>query len=241
MRGKRAVILIAVCAVILAALAFIAVHWHVDAVRIQGGSRYSDEEIENIVMKGPLGRNSLYLSLRYRDRVISGVPFVDRIDIDIPDPHTIDIQVFEKALAGYIEFLGNNLYFDREGTVVEASSEKIEGIPQVTGLELDRLVLHEKLPVRDTSVFRRILGISQLMTKYSITADKIYFDSADNMTLYFGKVRVLMGQDVYTDEKMSNLSHIIPVLEGKEGSIDMSGYTPDSRYTTFTEKKANTD
>ena len=61
------------------------------------------------------------------------------------------------------------------------------------------------------------------------------------MTLYFGKIRVQMGQDVYTDEKMSNLSHIIPVIEGKEGSIDLTGYTPDSRYTTFTEKNANTD
>lgn len=241
MRNRRAVMLIILAAVIAAALVFIAIHWHVDAVRIQGSSRYSEEEIEDIVMKGPFGRNSLYLSLRYRDRAISGVPFVDRIDIDIPDPHTIEIQVFEKALAGYIEYLGKNLYFDREGTVVEASSEVIEGIPQVTGLELDELVLHEKLPVKDDSVFRRILGISQLMTKYSITADKIFFDSAGNMTLYFDKVRVLMGQDTYTDEKMSNLSHIIPVLEGKEGSIDLSGYTPDSRYTTFTEKKANSD
>ena len=192
-------------------------------------------------MKGPLGHNSLYLSLRYRDRETDDIAFIDRIDTEILDPHTARIRVYEKALAGYIRYLGRNLYFDREGTVVESTMETADGIPQVTGLDIDHIVLYEKLPVKDPAVFRRILDISQLMTKYSVTADKIFFDSSGNMTLYFGKIRVQMGQDVYTDEKMSNLSHIIPVIEGKEGSIDLTGYTPDSRYTTFTEKNANTD
>ena len=238
---KRAVILTAVLVILLGAAAAVMLHWRVDRVIVQGSTRYTDEEIERFVMKGPLGHNSLYLSLRYRDRETDDIAFIDRIDTEILDPHTARIRVYEKALAGYIRYLGRNLYFDREGTVVESTMETADGIPQVTGLDIDHIVLYEKLPVKDPAVFRRILDISQLMTKYSVTADKIFFDSSGNMTLYFGKIRVQMGQDVYTDEKMSNLSHIIPVIEGKEGSIDLTGYTPDSRYTTFTEKNANTD
>ena len=240
-RKKIVILLLVLAGILLAAAITILIVYHVDNVYVQGNSHYTNDEIEEIVMKGPLGHNSLYLSLRYRDRAIEGVSFIDRIDVDIPDPHTVRIHVYEKALAGYIDYLGRNVYFDREGTVVEVSVTKTPGIPQVTGLNLDHIVLYEKLPVRNESVFKRILEITQLMTKYSITADKIFFDSSDNMTLYFGKVRVQMGQDTYTDEKMSNLSHIIPVLEGKEGTIDLSGYTPESRYTTFTEKNSNTD
>ena len=56
-------------------------------------------------MSGPLGNNSLYLSLKYRDRGIQDVPFVDVMNVSILAPDTIKITVYEKALAGYVKYL----------------------------------------------------------------------------------------------------------------------------------------
>ena len=64
------------------------------------------------------------------------------MDVNILTPNTIRISVYEKALAGYVEYLGRYMYFDRDGTVVESSSERTRGIPQVTGLRFDYVVVN---------------------------------------------------------------------------------------------------
>ena len=39
------------------------------------------------------------------------------------------------------------------------------------------------------------------------------------------------------NEKISNLSRILPSLEGKSGTLEMAEFTPDTGMVTFTEKK----
>ena len=45
----------------------------VRTVYVEGNVHYTEDEIKKIVMSGPLGNNSLYLSLKYRDRGIQDV------------------------------------------------------------------------------------------------------------------------------------------------------------------------
>ena len=47
-----------------------------------------------------------------------------------------------------MEYLEKYMYFDKEGIIVEASNEKTQGIPLVTGLSFEHVVLYEPLPVR---------------------------------------------------------------------------------------------
>ena len=42
-------------------------------------------------------------------------------------------RVYEKSVAGYVEYMGRYMYFDQDGIVVESSETRTEGIPQVTG------------------------------------------------------------------------------------------------------------
>lgn len=229
-------ILAGVLAALLIACIYIWITYRVDTVYVEGSTHYTDQEITDMVLTGPLEHNSLYLSVRYKNASVGGIPFVEKMDVGIIDAHTIRINVYEKALAGYITYLGNYMYFDRTGTVVEASKEKTEGIPEVTGLSFDHVVLYEKLPVENEEVFTRILNVTQLLKKYELSADRIYFDSSENMTLYFGNVRAALGNDDNTDEKISNLKQILPSLEGKNGILDLVNYTRDSNHITFTEK-----
>lgn len=84
-------------------------------------------------MSGPLGDNSLYLSLKYRDRGIQDIPFVDVMNVSILAPDTIKITVYEKALAGYVKYLDTYMYFDKDGYVVESSGIRTQGIPRSRG------------------------------------------------------------------------------------------------------------
>ena len=87
-------------------------NYKVTTVYVDGSIHYTNEEIMEMVMGGRFGNNSLFLSLKYRDKGIEGVPFVETMDVDIEAKDTIRITVYEKALAGYVRYLGRYVYFD---------------------------------------------------------------------------------------------------------------------------------
>lgn len=218
---------------VLSAIMVIKTKFSVDTVVVTGNEHYTDQEIIDMVMNGKYGHNSVYLYLKYHNKEVQSIPFIEQTDIELVSPTEVKIQVYEKAVAGYVDYLGHYLYFDKDGIVVESSTRRMEGIPFVTGLHFDHVVLHERLPVSDESVFKMILNITQLLTKYGITTDRIYFDSADHITLYFGDVRIYLGNSDHIDEKINKLQYLLPKLEGMSGVLHMENYAGEGGTFTF--------
>lgn len=226
-------LILCVFLLLLIAWIFVTQKYTVRTVSVEGNSHYSNEEIKDYIMGGSYGNNSIYLTIKYKNKVIKGLPFVESMDVSILSPDSIKINVYEKALAGYVEYLGRYMYFDKDGIIVETSEEKTPGIPQVTGLQFGYLVLYEKLPVENDTIFKKIMNITQLLTKYEIATDKIYFDSSYAMTLYFGETRVELGTEENLDKKIKRLQSILPSIEGKSGSLRMENYTEGANNVTF--------
>ena len=155
------------------------------------------------------------------------------MDVSVMDPHTIKIEVYEKALAGYVEYLENYMYFDKDGIVVESSNEQTKGIPLVTGLQFDHVVLYEPLPVDNPEIFKSVLSITQLVYKYNLSIDRIYFGSDNTLTLYFDEVRVALGNATDLDEKLMKLQYMLPELQGKSGVLRMENYTEETKNISF--------
>ena len=213
--------------------AYLTIGFHVNSVEVKGNQHYTDQEIEDMVLKGGMWDNSLLLKLQYRNKEIEDVPFVESMEVTIVDRHSISIQVYEKALAGCVEYLDRFMYFDREGVIVESSEQFTKGIPQVTGLKFDEIRLYEALPVEDATIFSDILTITQLLGKYKVIADKIHFERNGNVMLYCGDVRVNLGKNGQLDEKIMELPNILPNLEGKKGVLQMQDYDGNSEEVTF--------
>ncbi len=212
-------------------------HFAVKNVQVDGNKHYSADEIKAMVMTGYLGDNSLYLSLKYRNKGFEDVPFVERMDVVVQSNDTIRINVYEKALAGYVQYLGRYMYFDNKGVVVEASKVMTKGIPQVTGLSFDHVVVHEKLPVENEQIFQNILTITKLLNKYNVLCDRIQFDKNYNVTLGYGEVKVNIGALENLDEKLMQLPQILPSLAGEKGTLDLQNYTADRKSVTFEKGK----
>lgn len=231
---KKLIILVAIIMLVgVGATAFVE-KYRVNDIIVEGSTHYSVEEIMDMVVgDGFMSKNSVILSLRYRNKEIKDVPFIETMSVRILSPNSIKITVYEKAVAGFVEYLGQYIYFDKDGTVIESSEIKTQGIPQVIGMEFDHVVLYEKLPVSDDRIFKEILDVAQLLDKYEISVDKIYFDKDYNLTLYFDKARVKLGNFDNIDEKIIRLKAILPELAGKKGVLRMENYTPDTDITTF--------
>ncbi len=235
---NRIMIIIVVTAVLLAVLAggalYIREKYTVRTVYVEGNVHYTEDEIKAIVMDGPLGDNSLYLSMKYENRGIEGIPFVDVMDVSILAPDTIKIAVYEKAIIGYIEYLDTYMYFDKDGYVVECSSIKTVGIPQITGLVFDHMVVGEALPVDNPEVFESILNVTKLLNKYALIPDKIYFHSSGEVTLYFVNVKVALGNEpAFLEDKLMLLPEFLPNLSGKSGTLQMQKFDEDTGKYTF--------
>lgn len=238
-RSRRKIIIIMAVAVALLTAAaagafYIRENYTIHTVYVDGNVHYTEEEIKEIVMDGPLGDNSLYLSMKYKNRGIEGVPFVDVMDVSILTPDTIRITVYEKAIIGYIQYLDTYMYFDKDGYAVECSSVRTVGVPQVTGLVFDHMVVGEPLPVENPEVFESILNVTKLLNKYQLISDKIYFHVSGEITLYFGSVKVALGNEpAYLEDKLMLLPEFLPNLTGKSGTLQMEKYDEDTGKYTF--------
>lgn len=224
-----------ICLIGVGVIEYIRSHYRVQTVNVSGNTYYSDEEIQDMVMNGMFSHNSLFLGFKYHDKSITDIPFIEKITIDIKSADTIDIHVYEKALAGCISYLESYMYFDREGIIVESSSQLLEGVPVVRGLKYDSVVILKPLPVEDDAVFAEILDLTQLLSKYNLQADQMYFDSVYNVYLYFDNIEVAMGSKKNIDEKVIQLPYILPSLEGKKGTLHLEDYDENTDSVRFEE------
>ena len=215
---------------------YISDNYTVTNIYVTGNTHYTNEEIIDMVLDDKPSHNSLFLSLKYRNKSIEDIPFIEKVDVDIVSKDTIRINVYEKAIAGYFAHLGRYMYFDRDGIVVESSFETSDEVPEVMGLSFDYIIMYEKLPTPNEAIFEEILDITQLLSKYNLRADKIFFDSEYNVYLYFGGVEVSLGTRDYIDEKIIQLQYILPELEGKNGILEMKDFDDSTKNITFEEK-----
>lgn len=232
-KNNRVLFFFLLMTLIIVVVILIANIYHIKTITVEGNLHYTNDQIIGMVMKNRLDQNSLYLSLKYRKKDIRGIPFIEKISVDILAPDEIKIVVYEKAVAGYIEYLGKYMYFDKDGIIVETSMEKTESVPEITGLNFDYIVLHEALPVENTDVFQSILDMTQLLEKYEIKTDKIYFDKDNQMVLYFEDIRVRLGDISNIDDKIIRLKSILPEIKGEEGILHMENFEKNSSNIIF--------
>lgn len=207
--------------------------YKVKTVYVNGNVHYSSSEIRDMVMVGDLGDNSIYLSLKYKNKTIEDVPFISAMNVEIVSPDTIKITVYEKSLAGCVEHLGEYVYFDRDGMVVECSQNITEGVPVVSGLSFDSVVLYEPLPVSDEDIFEVILTIAQLYDKYEMKAERIQFTTGGNIVVHTDGIKAAMGKGENIDDKVMTLASLMPDLEGQSGTVKLENYTKDSKNVIF--------
>lgn len=207
----------------------------VEKVVVTGNEHYQDEMIEEWVLNDEYSWNTLYVYLKYRFQEPEDIPFVDTMEITMELPHTIKIHVYEKGLLGYVYLnsLGQNAYFDKDGFVVETSSEVIDGVPRISGLSVDSVVLYEKLPIKGKSVLKNLLSLTQMLKKYEMVPDDITYGEDKSYTLEYGSIRVLLGTAENFSDKVLRMSYILPKLEGMSGTLHLESWTENTTDISF--------
>ena len=230
-RRKIGLYILLILILLIAAGVFIVMNvFTVENVVVEGNELYSSTQIENMVLNDEYSWNSRYVDLKYRFVDIGEVPFVDTMEVSLDNPHTVHIKVYEKGMLGYlyINSIGQNAYFDKDGFVVETSTEVIDGVPKITGISCEEVVLYEKLQLENSDILRDLLNLTQTLKKYNLLPDEIQYDSNMEPVLYYGTIQVKIGSEDNLSQKVVRLSIILPQLDGLSGTLHLETWTPET-------------
>ena len=234
-KRKKIAIALLIILLLLAAAALIVIKvFRVEKVEVEGNELYDAKVIEKAVLNDKYSWNSLYVFLKYRFVDTKKVPFVDTMEITLKDPQTLHIKVYEKGIMGYlyISSIDENAYFDKDGLVVETSSKVIDGTPQIIGIDCDKVVLYEKLPIGNAKL-REILTLTQALKRNSLIPDSITYGVANEPLLAYGKIKVEMGSLELLTQKVERLAKIKPSLEGMDGTLHLENWTEETTNIVF--------
>lgn len=210
-------------------------YYKVDSVQVRGTTHYSDEEVKKMVLRGPLASNSVLAPMIYSTTDTDDVAFVDAFKVTQINRNTICISVKEKKPVGCIHYLDSYVFFDRNGIFVEGSKTRDESVPYFDGIQVNSVVMDEKLDIKGDSVLNTAVALSTIFQKNEMIPDHIQFDSSYSISLIYGDITVQLGKDEDLEEKMNRVIAILPKLTGKKGILHMESVSTDTN--TFEEEK----
>ena len=233
---KLIVVLAALAVLFILGLSFAGV-FRVRQVTVTGNAYYTKEEVVDLLLDEGNLQNTLLVYLRYKYQEHPEIPFIDDFEVTMDSWQSLKIRVYEKNMVGYVRYLGQNVYFDKDGIVVESSTQELEGIPQISGVTFDSLAIHQPLSVEDPTIFDTILSITKLLTKYDLDPDEIRFGAGGELFLQLGDVKVALGTGENLDEKISRLKQLEGDLKDKSGTLHMENYTDETTHISLESEK----
>lgn len=230
-------ILIATVILLFVILLSILVVWKVfvvKTVKVEGNVLYDEQLITDTVLNDEYSWNSLYVLLKYTFTDAEELPFIEEMEVKMNHPQMLTIKVYEKGMMGYLSIAasGENVYFDKDGFVVEISSRVIEDIPRIDGLNCEEVVRYEQLPL-DEQLLKQLLTLTQSLKREELEPDSINYSVANEPVLYYGNVAIRLGTMDNLTLKVEHLSKILPSVEGMSGVLHLENWTEESSNIIF--------
>lgn len=194
------------------------------SLSFKGSERHTDEELEKFFFEDNTSKNAFVFVFNHFFKEKKQIPFVETYDLEMKSFGKFEITLYDKSVVGYVKYMSNNLYFDKDGIVVESSVTELENVPQITGFEFDYFVLHEQLPTDNKNMFGMLLDLTQLCKKYDITTNTINITGDDKIQMYVENIRVDLGDGSMLNEKMMDLNDMYSELVGISGVLNMEEY-----------------
>ncbi|MBU5480429.1 cell division protein FtsQ/DivIB [Blautia sp. MSJ-19] len=225
-------ILGAAAVAVLAGIIFFFAYFHVTKVEVMESTHYSSDELKEMILTGTFSSNSILAPLTCSRDHVEDIPYIEGYSVSRSGRNSIVISVREKNIVGCIPYLDNYIYFDRSGIFVEGDKNRDETVPFFDGIEVRKVIMNEKLPIKD-SVLNTAVALSTIFAKNDMTPDHIELEEDSTIDLVYGDITVKLGKDKYLEDKMNRAIAILPQIAGEKGVLHMENITEISKTVTF--------
>lgn len=206
-------------------------------VEVSGCEVVNEQDVLDAISNYTKSDNTVLIYLKNKIKPIESLRFVAKMHIEIVSRNKLSVTVYEKSIAGCVEYMDQFIYFDKDGIILDALDHRIDGIPRVEGLVFDQWEIGQKLPIEDKGKFQMILSVTQLLDKYELDVDSIEFTAENEIVLTHEGIIILLGEGEYLAIQMMNLGSILEGLEGMEGTLYMKDFNSDNATASFSRKK----
>lgn len=232
-RGSRKVLWI-VLGVILAALLIILFGFHIDKLEIKGNSRLTDDQVKQEIGYENAHGNSLILWLMNSRTDHSDNDLVRSIKVSLESPRKVQVTVVEQSLVGGVQAADGYSYFNDQGIIILKTSEAQDNVPLVTGPSLQKIEVGSKIETENDDQMADLIEIATLMNQYSVVVDTIETSSDTEYSAHVGDVTILLGQNLYMEEKISELANLMDQLKDLSGTLHLESYDASQSQIIFT-------
>lgn len=220
-------------AVLLTGIIFFFSFFRVRTIEVMGSTHYTQDQVKEMALQGSFMSNTVLASFFYKNEQVSDMPFVEGYSVSMTGRDTICISVKEKKVVGCIPYLDNYIFFDRNGVFVEGLKTRDEKVPFFDGIQVDKVVLNEKLPLKGKTILNTAVALATIFQKNDTVPDHIQIDDKSRISLVYGDVTVILGEDRLLEDKMTRAIAILPKLSGQKGILHMENITETEKNCTF--------
>ena len=160
---------------VLAGIIFFFAFFHVSKVEVMESNHYTKEELKEMVLTGAFSSNSVLAPITCSKNNVQGVPYIEGYSVSRSGRNSIVISVREKSVVGCIPYLDSYVYFDRNGMFVEGDKTRDESVPYFEGIQVKKVVMNEKLPIKDV-VLNTAVALSTIFAKNDLQPDYIQLE-----------------------------------------------------------------
>lgn len=234
---KKMLATLCVLAVLTFVISLIYTVFQVKKITVTGNQYTSSQDVTEWIQKDRFADNSLYIFFKYNMDNVKQLPSVESVTVKLETPWVLKVTVHEKTLAGRIDFGSDFLYFDANGIASLITSERLEEIPYIEGVELnmEEVKLGEEIPAQNVEIYQQTSEVSGYLSEQGLSPDRIVYED-NGITLYFDDIRVMLGNDDFEDK----LKQIPPILkeleeeyEGMTGVLHLENYENGSTTVRF--------
>lgn len=225
--------------IILAIVLCFSILFYTEGFTVEGNDYCSKQEIYDTVLENPYEINTLYILAKYKLGFGKKLACMDTMKVSLNSPWSLKVTVEEKPIIGYVKNGDQYAYFDKEGLVVDISTEAKEGLPSINGVKFKKIALYKKLKCSKTKIFNQILETTQEVKKYELSPDKLVYEK-NSIMLYFGDICVSLGSSV-TSDQMAQIEPILAKLTDQSGTLHLENYSTAAKVITFEKTKEETE
>lgn len=141
-----------------------------------------------------------------------------------------------KALC-YVKYLDTYMLIDRNNVVTGSLTECPENLPEISGVSFDHIIVGRKFEPKDEEPYKYALKLVDCLKKNSLSVSEVYVADDMKATVYVGNVKILMGTDGHTEEKINDLRDFYDDLIQLDGTLDMQELSKNNIGYSFRQNK----
>ena len=151
-----------------------------------------------------------------------------------PAPASASEEMKNQASEGvvYVFYANTYLSLDKDGVVCANNSSRPGAIPEIGGITFDSLSYGKKADAAEQTGLEYLIRVACGLQKHGISAERIEYNNR-MATIYIGNLKIELGKDDKTEEKLTDLSDLIENIRGDSGTLYMQNGNANNYGYTF--------